>query len=90
MEVGDTHVFPGFLTPVLTQLSCESHRLFFLHASAEVRGVKYAEKKKLASTGYRAHNHQVISPTRLPLSHLGGAENGGKFSKKVKKNTVGN
>ena len=27
MAVGDTHAFPGFLTPVLTQLSFQSHRL---------------------------------------------------------------
>ena len=45
MAVGDAHVFPGFLTPVLTQLSFQSHRLLFSHASAEVRGEKYAEKK---------------------------------------------
>ena len=32
------HVFPGFLKPVLTQLSFQSHRLLFSHASAEVRG----------------------------------------------------
>ena len=34
MTVGDTHVFPGFLTPVLTQLSFESHRRLFSYASA--------------------------------------------------------
>ena len=27
MAVGDAYVFPGFLTPVLTQLSFQSHRL---------------------------------------------------------------
>ena len=36
--VGDIHVFHGFLTPVLTQLFFQSHRLLFIHASAEVRG----------------------------------------------------
>ena len=36
MVVGDAHVFPGFLIPVLTQLSFQSHRLLFSHASAEV------------------------------------------------------
>ena len=29
MSVGDSYVFPGFLTLVLTQLSFQSHRLFF-------------------------------------------------------------
>ena len=30
-------------------------------------------KRKVASTGDRTHNHQVMSPTRSPLSHPGGA-----------------
>ena len=34
-----TYMFPGFLTPVLTQLSFQSHKLF-LHASAEVKDEK--------------------------------------------------
>ena len=41
MAVGDAHVFPGFLTPVLTQLTFQSHQLLFSHASAEVRGEKH-------------------------------------------------
>ena len=31
-------------------------------------------ERKVASTGDRTHNHQVMSPTRSPLSHPGGAE----------------
>ena len=38
MAVGDAYVFPGFLTPVLTLLFFQSHRLLFSHASADVRG----------------------------------------------------
>ena len=38
MVVVDAHVFPGFLTPVLTQLSFQSQKLLSSHASAEVRG----------------------------------------------------
>ena len=45
MAVGDAYVFPGFLTPVLTQLSFQSQELLYSHASAEVRGAKYAGKK---------------------------------------------
>ena len=30
-------------------------------------------ERKVASTGDRTHNHQVMSPTRSPLSHPGGA-----------------
>ena len=65
-------MFPGFLTPVLTQLSFQSHRLLFSHASAEVRG-KNMPKRKFASTEDQTHNHQVMSLTCLPLCHLGGA-----------------
>ena len=76
MAVGDQHVFPGFLTPVLTHLqSFQSHRLLFLHPSAEVRGENKPERK-VASTGDRTRNHQVLSPTRLSLCHPGGAFNG--------------
>ena len=64
MTVGDTYVFPGFLTPVLT--------LLFSHASAEVRGENLPERK-VASTGDQTHNHRVMNPTRSPLSHPGEA-----------------
>ena len=47
MAVGDAHVFPGFLSPVLTQLSFQSHGLFFSHASAEVRGENTPIRKKV-------------------------------------------
>ena len=53
---------PGFLTPVLTQLCFQSHRLLFSHASEEVRG-KNMPNRKFASTGSRTHNHQVMSDT---------------------------
>ena len=73
MAVGDAHVFPGFLTPALTQL-------FFLSKSPTTsltcffRGErrKYTGKE-VCSTRDRNHNHQVMSPTRSPLSHPGGA-----------------
>ena len=74
MAVGDAYVFPGFLTPVLTLLFFQSHRLLFSHASAEVRGENTPERK-VASTWDRTHNHQVMSPTRSPLSHPGGLRN---------------
>ena len=60
MAVGDTHMFPSFLTQVLTQLSFQSHRLLFSHASAEVRGENMPERK-FTSTGSRTDNHQVMS-----------------------------
>ena len=67
MAVGDANVFPGFLTLVLTQLFFPTP-----HASAEVRGENKLERK-VASTGDRTHNHQVMSQTRSPQSHPGGA-----------------
>ena len=72
MAVDDIHVFPGFLTPVLTQLSFKSHRLLFSHASAEVRGENTPERK-FASIRDRTQNHQIMSPTLSPLSNPGGA-----------------
>ena len=76
MEVGDNYVFPGFLTPVLKQLSFQSYQLFFSRAAAEVRGENKPERK-FTSNGCRTQNHQVMSPTCSPLSHLGRAEAGG-------------
>ena len=42
MAVSDTHVFPGFLTSVLTQFSFQSHQILFL-TWGEMQ--KYAGKK---------------------------------------------
>ena len=64
------HTFPGFLIPVLTQLSFQSHRLFFSHASAEVRS-KNMPERKFASIEYQTQNYQVSSRTRSTQSHLG-------------------
>ena len=70
MAVGDAQVFPGFLTPVLIQLSFQSHRLLFSHAS-EVRGENTPERK-IASTVNRSYNHQVTRQTISPLGHPDG------------------
>ena len=63
-------MFPAFLTLILTQLSFQSLRLLFSHASAEVRG-KNTLKRKFALTRYQTPNHQVISLTHSPLSQPG-------------------
>ena len=55
VAVGGANVFPGFLTPVLTQ-TFQSHQLLFSHASAEVRGENTMERN-FTSTGFRTHNH---------------------------------
>ena len=67
MAVGDAHVFPGFLTPVLTQLFFPKPPTTFL--TYFNRGEREnTPERKFESTGYRTHNHQVMSPTRSPLS----------------------
>ena len=45
MVVGDAHVFPEFLEPVLRQFSFQSQQLLFSHASAEVRGENMPKRK---------------------------------------------
>ena len=87
MTVGDAHVFPGFLTPALTQLSFHSHRLLFSHASAEMRGDDTPETK-FASNGYQTHNHQDMNPTHSPLSQPGRLEAGGRANDGVDTNPV--
>ena len=72
MVVSDVHVFPGFLTPVLTHISFQSYQLLFSHAAAEVKNENKPERN-FASTGSRTHNYQVMSPTRQPLSQQGWA-----------------
>ena len=51
MAVGDADVFPGFLTPVLTQFSFQSQRLLFSHDSAKVRGENTPERKLVGCIG---------------------------------------
>ena len=74
MAVDDAYVFPGFLTPVLTQLFFPKPPTTFLTFFYRGERRKYAGKK-VVSTGDRTRNHQVMDPTRSPLSHLGGAQN---------------
>ena len=56
--------------PVLTQLFFPKPPTTFSHVSAEVRGENTPERK-VASSGDRTRNHQVMNPTRSPLSHPG-------------------
>ena len=72
MVVDDAHEFPGFLTPVLTQLFFPKPPTTFL--TCFCRGERQnTPERKVASTGDQTHNHQVMSLTRSPLSHPGGA-----------------
>ena len=40
MTVGDTHVFPGFLTPVLTQLYFQIHQILRRKDSSSQPGIE--------------------------------------------------
>ena len=72
MAVGDAYVFPGFLTPVLTQLFFPKPPTTFLTCFSRGERRKTPERK-VASNGDRTHNHQDMNPTNSPLSHPGGA-----------------
>ena len=66
MAVIDAHVFPGFLTLVLTQISFQSHQVLFTHASADVGG-QNAPERKFASTRYQT---QVYSIKEVLIKHV--------------------
>ena len=51
MAVGDTFVFPGFLTPVLTQLFFQKPETTFLTCCCTVEMRKYAAKKSCLNGG---------------------------------------
>ena len=62
MAVGDAHVFPGFLTPVLTQISFQATNYFSHMFLKEVSGENMPERN-FASTESQTHSHQVMIPT---------------------------
>ena len=64
MAVGDEQVFPGFLTPVLTQISFQSHQLLFSHVLAEVRGENTPERN-FASIGSRTYQNALVAVKKL-------------------------
>ena len=61
MAVGDAHVLPRFLTPVLKQ----SHRQLFSNASAEVRG-ENTPKRNFATSGSQTPGHESDTLTTEP------------------------
>ena len=72
MAVGDSYVFPGFLTPVLTQLFFPKPPTTFLTCLCRGERRKYTGNKSRLNRGSNSQ-HQVMSSTRSPLSHPGGA-----------------
>ena len=71
MAVSDAHVFPCFLTPVLTQLFFPKPPTTSLTCFCRGERQKYA-RQKIRLNRDRTHNHQVMSLTRSPLSHPSG------------------
>ena len=65
MAVGDAHVFPGFLTAVLTQLSFQSHQLLFSHASAKVRGKNMLEGMFASTDKFLQMTNQLDSKIEI-------------------------
>ena len=74
MAVGDSCVFPGLFTSVLTQLVFPKPLTTFLTCFSRGERRKYAGEKSRPLTGDRSCNHQVMSPTCSSLNHPGGAE----------------
>ena len=66
------YVFPGFITQVLTQLFFPKPLTTFLTYFSRGERRKYTGKKSCLHQGSNSQ-HQVMSPTRSPLSHPGGA-----------------
>ena len=67
--VGDAYVFPAFVIPVLTQLFFPKPPTTFL--TCFCRG--NTPERNFTSARDQTHNHQVMSQTHSPSSHLGGA-----------------
>ena len=65
MAVCDAYVFPGFLTPVLTQLSFRSQQLLFSHASAEVRGENMPEKMLVSNSQAPCDESDILTTEPL-------------------------
>ena len=68
MAVGDAHKFPGFLTPVLTQLFFPRPLTTFLKCFCRGERRKYARKKVCPNWRWNSQP-PVISQTCSTLSH---------------------
>ena len=94
MAVGDAYVFPGFLTPVLTQLFFPKPPTTFLTCFCRGERRKYARKKSRLDRGSNSQPPGLefytltTVPSRQGLTNVNCNENGRKLSKQVE-NTVG-
>ena len=72
MAVGDAYVFPGFLTPVLTQLFFPKPPITFLTCFCRGERRKYAGKKSRLNRGSNSQppGHESDTLTTEPLSNF--------------------
>ena len=72
MVVGDAHVFPGFLTPVLTQLFFPKPPTTFLTCFCRGERRKYAGKKSRLNQGLNSQplGHESDTLTTEPLERV--------------------
>ena len=77
MAVGDAHVFPGFLTPVLTQLFFPKPPTAFLTCFCRGERRTYAEKKSRLNWGSNSqppgHESDTLT-TELPRRDAGNTQ----------------
>ena len=66
MAVGDANVFPGLLSPALTQLYFRSHLLLFSHASAVVRGKNTKGSSPEVGINSQVQGHESDTLTTQP------------------------
>ena len=73
MAVGDAYVFPGFLTPVLTQLFFPKPPTTFLTCLCRGERRKYAGKKSRLNRGSNSQppGHESDTLTTVPLKFFG-------------------
>ena len=72
MAVGDAYVFPGFLTPVLTQLFFPKPTTTFFHMLLQRWEAKYAGKKSLLNRGSNSQppGHESDALTTEPTGRV--------------------
>ena len=61
MEVGDAHVFPGFLTPVLAQIFFPMPQTTFLTCFSRGERQRYAGKKVRLNRGLPVHESDALT-----------------------------
>ena len=61
MAVSDAYVFPDYLTPVLTQNSFKSHRVFFSNASVENTPEKKFRLNRVSNSQPPGHESDTLT-----------------------------